>query len=100
MSDDDIQTAQERRAGETKHRAAVAKLRERWAEDGYDPNRHAREVLLDGDSQVIQGFYNREHDALRQRREFASWLALYDMLDLSRAAQRQRTAEYRATHGT
>ncbi len=90
MSDEDIQTAQERRAGETKHRAAVAKLRERWAEEGYDPVQHMREVELDGDGSLIRSFYERERDSMDRRRDIGCWLAAYDMLDIQRVAQRQR----------
>ncbi len=90
MSDEDIQTAQERRAGETKHRAAVEKMRQGWIVEGYDPVRHMAEVRLDGDGTVIRSFYERERDSMDRRRDIGCWLAAYDMLDIQRVAQRQR----------
>jgi len=103
MSDEDIERAEGRKASEAKHRAEAARLRQRWNEEGYRPMAHLDGVRMEGDTDVIQGFYNREHRALGYRRDIGSWLALYDMLDLSRTAHRQRmearqAAEERANH--
>lgn len=77
MSDDDIQTAQERRAGETKHRAAVAKLHQQWRQEGYDPRAHEIGIRLDGDEVVVQDFKTREHATLRERRDICAYLRYY-----------------------
>lgn len=99
MSDEDIDQLEGRKAAEAKHRAEVEKMRQRWAEEGYDPRQHLQVVVFAGDQAVLQGFYAAERDALSRRRDLGMWLAIFDMHDVSDAARRQRNAEYLAAQG-
>ena len=92
---DDLDRLPERKAAEkvsaAKHQRAVAKLRDRWAREGFDPRAHLTAVTACGDPEVLRTFTSRERDA--ETRSFTSRLARQDIYDVAHAIWAAGAAE-------